>query len=88
MDFTKNIPDSLVCNWFYAFFVVNAVIASIAIVGLLYSAFSKGALRALFTVQSLTMLISGAIAATNMLFFYIICDRSLKPSAQVKAAAY
>lgn len=79
MDFSKSVPSSTVCTWFYAFYVINAVIAVACLLALAVTLFSAkgGVFKALFGAQAFGFFIKAAIAATNMMFFYIICDRAL-----------
>ena len=71
------IASSTVCNWFYIFYIVNLVFLAIIILGMVFLAVN--------TKKGLTMpniyigLISSVVACTNTLFFYIMCERSLKP---------
>jgi hypothetical protein len=78
MDFTKTISSSTVCNWFYAFFIINAVLAVISALFILTVVFKAGIGR-LFSPAFFTYALTLAIGATNSLFFYIICQRSLQP---------
>jgi hypothetical protein len=75
---TKSIPNWAVCEWFYVFFVVNAFVLALLVVSALYMMVSSNARRFsafdMFKIV-LNMLVSG----TTTLFFYLICDRSLKP---------
>ena len=73
----QNIPSSTICAWFYAFFVVYAVILAIVILGVLYALVS---MKKNLTASNLFFaFIQALVVATNMLFFYIMCDRALKP---------
>ena len=73
----QSISSTAVCNWFYIFYIANLVVLAIIVIGMLFLAFrSKKGL----TVPNLFFgLISSVVACTNTLFFYIMCDRSLKP---------
>jgi hypothetical protein len=76
-NWTKNIPSSTVCNFFYMFFVVYAVIFVVSVLmtlGIMTSTKLKGALGIALGAQAiLTTLIGG----TMMLFYYLVCDRAL-----------
>jgi len=77
-EFTKkNIPDWLICDWFYFFFWLNLVIAVLYFVFIVTAGAAKGLRAATMTGGIIGML----LGATNMLFFYLVCDRSLKPTA-------
>jgi uncharacterized membrane protein len=80
-EFTKQIPSSTVCNFFYIFFVVYAVIAVLALlttVGLFSMTKKMGGAGIAGGIGYLLMM---ALAATQALFFYLICDRSLLKGA-------
>jgi hypothetical protein len=76
-NWTKNIPSTTVCNFFYVFFVVYAVIFVVSVlmtVGIMTNSKLRGALGIALGGQAiLTTLIGG----TMMLFYYLICDRAL-----------
>jgi len=77
-QWTKNaIPSNAICNFFYAFFVVYAILFVLASVSTLVSLFYIKKLG--FSGMSLAFqgLLFGALAATQSLFFYLMCDRSL-----------
>ena len=80
----KQISNELVCNFFYVFFVVYGVIAVISLVGVIgiftFLKVPKGQLGAI----GIQGLIGLALATTQMLFLYLICDRALKPGAVVE----
>jgi hypothetical protein len=83
-QWTKQISSETVCNFFYVFFVTYAVIAVISLIGVIgvftFLKVPKGQLGAI-GIQSLVGL---ALATTQMLFLYLICDRALKPSAEAE----
>lgn len=75
-EWTKNIPSSWVCNFFYAFFTVYAVFAVLtffAFIGLFFMNLPKNQLIAM-GMQSFLML---GIAGTTALFHYLVCSRAL-----------
>ena len=80
----KQISSELVCNFFYVFFVVYATIAVISLIGVIgiftFLKVPKGQLGAI----GIQGLIGLALATTQMLFLYLICDRALKPSAETE----
>jgi hypothetical protein len=77
---TKRIPDWAICNWFYTFFVVNVIVFGLVIAAGLYVAFFK---KKNFTASNMFFaLLQLMVAGTNMLFYYLICDRSLNPTTE------
>lgn len=81
-QWTKQISSEVVCNFFYVFFVVYAVIAVVSLIGLVgvftFLKLPKGQIG----IAGLQGLIALALATTQMLFLYLICDRALKPGAE------
>jgi len=76
-EWMQAIAGSTVCNWFFFFYIVNLIVFAILVLGMVFLAFR--------TKKGLTLpniffgLISSVVACTNTLFFYIMCERSLKP---------
>jgi hypothetical protein len=80
-EFTKQIPSSTVCNFFYIFFVIYAVITAlslIATIGLFGMAKKLGGAGIASGIGYMFMM---ALAGTQALFFYLICDRALLKGA-------
>lgn len=83
MDFSDKIPSSLVCDWFYSFFIVYVVLTGLIFLALLYVLFFTKAsfIKTLFSMRFFTALLGLVFSGTNTLFFYVICKRSLKPES-------
>jgi hypothetical protein len=83
-EWMQKITNATVCNFFYAWFVVYAVffvLSLIALISVFFSAKKLGSALAPIAIQStLTML----IAASFMMFYYIICNRALLPLMNAK----
>jgi hypothetical protein len=81
--FTEKISDNMLCNYFYVFFIIFSVWAGLSLLAGVYlfstTKFSASMLFALI----INVLLSFGISATSALFLYLICERSLKPSASV-----
>jgi hypothetical protein len=76
-DWTKAIPSTTVCNFFYAFFILYAVFFALSLlltVGGLVGMKKMGPAGFYIGFQGLLMT---GIAGTMMLFYYLICDRAL-----------
>ena len=74
----QKIPNWAICNWFYMFFIVNLVVMVLLVGGALYAAFDNKS--KLFTVPNMFLaFLQLLVAGTNTLFYFLICDRSLKP---------
>ncbi len=75
-DWTKNIPTTWVCNFFYAFFTVYAVLTVLTLfsfIGLFFMNLPKNQLI-VAGIQTFLML---GFGGTMMLFHYLICSRAL-----------
>lgn len=83
-QWTKQISSEIVCNFFYVFFVVYAAIAVIALVGIIGVFSFLKVPKAQMGALGIQGLIGLALATTQMLFLYLICDRALKPSVEAE----
>jgi hypothetical protein len=83
-QWTRQIQSSTICNFFYAFFVIYAVlfVASIvATLGIFGLSKKLGAAGVALGIQGLIMT---GLGGTMMLFYYLICDRALLAKAAVE----
>ena len=77
-EWMQGIESSSVCTWFYAFFIINSILAGLALLSIGAVAFGvSGVPKAMVMPSLVTTIVSGGIAIVNSLFFYIICDRAL-----------
>jgi len=74
----QRISNSTICNWFYTFFLANLIVFFLVIGAGAYIFFRNK--RHITPPHLFFALLQLIVAGTNMLFFYLICDRSLKPS--------
>ena len=78
---TNQIPNYAICNFFYAFYVVYAVIFALAVLQIVYIF----AVVKKFDLNHGIMLGSGfftmALALILTLFHYLVCDRALMDKA-------
>lgn len=75
---TKQIPSSLICDTYYTFFVVYAVIFVVVLLNAGFTLFATKGLNA--GLKIVLFLMNGLVAAvtvTLMLFMYLMCDRAL-----------
>ena len=80
-QWTDSISNTVVCNYFYVFFIIFAVWAAISLLGGVWIfATTKMSFGMLIGVI-FNILLSFGISATSALFLYLICDRALKPSS-------
>ena len=80
-SWTNKISNSMICNYFYVFFVIFAVWAGLSLLAGVWifasrRSMSFGMLMALI----INIILSFGISATTALFLYLICDRALKPA--------
>ena len=73
----KNISSETVCNFFYVFFVVNAFFVSLAVLGLIGMAGYVKKLGVGGVATGFYGILIAGLATTQMLFFYLICNRAL-----------
>ena len=84
----KNVPSNLICDTYYAFFIIYAIIFSLALVSTAYTYFY---LKGMSPGQKIVMLILNglvsAVAVTLVMFMYLMCDRALIAPQMAAAAA-
>jgi hypothetical protein len=69
-QWTKQISSKTICDWFYIFFIFNAVFVGLLFISLFSTV--SGNTR----IRLLQVLPAAAIGAINVLFWYLICERS------------
>ncbi len=74
---TKKIPSTLICDWFYFFFLVNAFVMAALVVSVLYLFVSNSFPKALKPYALFLVFLKLLLAGTSTLFYYLICDRAL-----------
>ena len=76
-EWMEKISSKSVCTWYYAFFIINFIIAGFAFVGLILGlVMSNGPFWMKF-LNTITGTVGLSIAVVNGLFFYLMCDRAL-----------
>ncbi len=76
-EWMKQIPSSTICNFYYFFFVVYAVIFALSLLTVVGTALSvKMTAPMTFPLLANSILMS-LFGGTMMLFYYLICDRAL-----------
>jgi glucan phosphoethanolaminetransferase (alkaline phosphatase superfamily) len=76
-EWMKKFSNTTVCNFFYVFFVIYAVFSLLALVlavGTFMSVKKLDFAGVMFILQPVLILL---LSTTFMMFYYIICDRSL-----------
>ena len=80
-QWTKQVPNWLLCDWFYAFFVINAFVLTLLVVSVVYLIFSSGLPKGIRGIQIFFVMLQLVLTGTTTLFYYLICDRALKPTS-------
>jgi hypothetical protein len=78
-EWTKQIPSWVICDWFYAFFIINVVVVVALAFSILITAMSSSLPKNVRTTHLFMMFMQMLASGTSTLFFYVLCDRSLKP---------
>lgn len=76
-EWMKQIPSSAICNFFYFFFVVYAIIFTLSIISVIGTALSMKSTPPIMMALVANGVLTSLIGGTMMLFYYLICDRSL-----------
>lgn len=81
----KQISSKSVCDFFYVFFIVYAVLFAFSVVAAIATLFNMKKLGAAGFFMAIQGIIITAIPGIMMMFYYIICDRALlaEPSGKV-----
>lgn len=75
-EWTKSISSETVCNFFYFFFVVYAVIAVLGLFSF-GSLFFLGLPKSLLVATGGQILLTMSLALATALFHYLVCSRAL-----------
>ena len=86
-EWMKQIPSSTICNFFYFFFVIYAIIFTLSIISVIGTALSTKVSTPLMMALLANGILTSLIGGTMMLFYYLICDRALL-AAKPKKAEY
>jgi len=81
-EWMKQIPSSAICNFFYFFFVVYAIIFTLSIISVIATALTAKLSTPLMMALLANGIITSLIGGTMMLFYYLICDRALLAKPQ------
>ncbi len=73
----KQISSKAVCDFFYVFFVIYAILFAFSVVAAIATLFNMKKLGAGGFFMAIQGLIITAIPGIMMMFYYIICDRAL-----------
>ena len=71
----RSISNSNISNWFYIFFVINALLFVLSLLFIIMKLFSRGSKVTI--MNAVPVILAGAFSAVNTLFFYLLSDRSL-----------
>ena len=79
-EWTKAIPSWMICDWFYIFFVINAFVLVTLILSIAYMSVSSTLPKNVRFATLFMMVTQLIVSGTSTLFYYLVCDRSLRPS--------
>jgi hypothetical protein len=86
-SWTDKISNSMLCNYFYIFFMIFAVWAGLSFLGGIWVFASRKSMTfGMLIALIINIVLSFGISATTALFLYLICDRALKPA--MRAAGF
>jgi hypothetical protein len=78
---TNKISNSMICNYFYIFFLIFAVWAGLSLLAGVWIFASRSKMTfGMLIALIINIILSFGISATTALFLYLICDRALKPA--------
>ena len=80
-QWTDTISNSVLCNYFYVFFLVFSIWAGLSLIGGIWIFATTKMTIGMLMAIIFNILLSFGISATSALFLYLICERALKPSA-------
>ena len=78
-EWTKKISSTVVCNWYWILFVVSATASVLIVLAMIYIMVKSGVSMRDGGFKMFMLLIQLGFAMTSTLFYYLICDRTLKP---------
>ena len=76
-EWMRDISSNTICNFFYGFYIVYAILFILAIISTISSFFFISKLGAQGIASGIQGLLMTGLAATMMMFFYMMCDRAL-----------
>jgi hypothetical protein len=76
-EWTKKIPSTAICSFYYAFFIAYALIGAISVVGLVIAVFTLKMSKGMLAMMVFQNLIVIALSVVLALFQYLVCDRAL-----------
>jgi hypothetical protein len=80
-EWTKAIPSWVICDWFFLFFVLNAFILVVLLFSIIFMTVSSTLPKNLRFSNIFMLVTQLMVSGTSTLFYYLLCDRSLKPTA-------
>jgi hypothetical protein len=79
-EWTQSISNETICNFFYAFFVIYAVLTAITVIGFLIILTTVKMPLGQAVAQGFYGVIVISLGTTMMIYHYLIFDRALKSS--------
>ena len=81
---TDKIADNVLCGYFYVFFVIFSFIAAMSLIGGIWIFVSSKMSLPMMISIIFNIILTFGVSATSALFLYLICERALKPAANVR----
>lgn len=78
-DWTKSIPNWVICDWFYVIFLIDIIIFTLLILTVVWMLFTIKGSKVFLGGRLFMYLITALFGITTALFYYLLCDRSLHP---------
>ena len=76
-EWMKQIPNAAICNFFYFFFIIYAIVFTLSVITVIGTALSMKVSSPMMFPLLANGILTSVIGGTMMLFYYLICDRAL-----------
>ena len=80
---TDKIANSVLCGYFYVFFVIFSFIAAMSLIGGIWIFISSKMTLPMLISSIFNIVLTFGVSTTSALFLYLICERALKPAMNV-----
>ena len=77
---TDKIANSVLCGYFYVFFVIFSFISAMSLIGGIWIFISSKMTLPMLISSIFNIVLTFGVSTTSALFLYLICERALKPA--------
>jgi hypothetical protein len=79
---TQGVQNWFICDWFYAMFMLNIIFFTLGVILFIVLGFNSKKVfdKGFFTGRGIAQVLIGIFACTTSLFYYLMCERALKPT--------